>query len=133
MTIDKTYMSTVIHKLAEDIKAKEMDYGMNGLKVQISFNLTEAQVLLDALKEQTSWISCDDRLPKEDTDVWIQYGPSMMVGYYKKDYTVYSPGYEDLDDTGWYDEHDEFICSTYDVVAWMPLPERYKPESKEEV
>ena len=69
MTIDKTYMSTIIHKLVEDIKAKEMDYGMNGLKVQIPFNLTEAQVLLDALKESTSWISCDDRLPEEDTDV----------------------------------------------------------------
>ena len=49
MTIDKVYMSTIIHKLVEDIKAKELDYGMNGLKVQMSFSLTEAQVLLDAL------------------------------------------------------------------------------------
>ena len=49
MIIDKAYMLPIIHKLVEDIKAKEMDYGINGLKVQISFGLTEAQVLLDAL------------------------------------------------------------------------------------
>ena len=49
MTIDKVYMLPIIHKLVEDIKAKELDYGMNGLKVQISFNRTEAQILLDAL------------------------------------------------------------------------------------
>lgn len=86
---------------------------------------------LKQLREQTRWIPCDDRLPEEDTDVWIQYGPSMMVGYYKKDHTVYSPGYKDLDDTGWYDKHDEFICGAYDVMAWMPLPERYKPDKAE--
>ena len=58
----------------------------------------------------------------------LSFSNNLMVGYYKKDHTVYSPGYEDLDDTGWYDEHDEFICGAYDVMAWMPLPERYKPE-----
>ena len=49
MNIDKAYMTVIVHKLVEDIKAKEMDYCMNGAKVQISFNLTEAQILLDAL------------------------------------------------------------------------------------
>lgn len=49
MTINKAYMLPIIHKLVEDIKAKEMDYGINGVKVQISFNLTEARILLDAL------------------------------------------------------------------------------------
>jgi hypothetical protein len=54
MTIDKAYMLPIIHKLVEDIKAKEMDYGMSGLKVQISLNLTEAQILLDALLKSES-------------------------------------------------------------------------------
>lgn len=49
MTIDKGYMLPIMHKLVEDIKAKEMEYAINGLKVQISFSLTEAQILLDAL------------------------------------------------------------------------------------
>ncbi len=47
--INNAYMITVINKLLEDIRAKEMDYGMNGTKVQISFGKKEAQVLYDAL------------------------------------------------------------------------------------
>lgn len=54
MTIDKVYMLHIIHKLVEDIKAKEMDYGINGVKVQISFSQTEAQILLDALLKAES-------------------------------------------------------------------------------
>jgi len=54
MTIDKGYMLPIMHKLVEDIKAKEMDYGINGVKVQISFSLTEAQILLDALLKAES-------------------------------------------------------------------------------
>ena len=54
MTINKAYMLPIIYKLVEDIKAKEMDYGINGVKVQISFNLTEARVLLDALLKEES-------------------------------------------------------------------------------
>lgn len=54
MTIDKVYMLPIIHKLVEDIKAKEMEYGINGVKVQISFSLTEAQILLDALLKAES-------------------------------------------------------------------------------
>ncbi len=54
MNIDTAYMLPVIHKLVEDIKAKETDYCMNGVKVQISFSRTEAQVLLDALLKAES-------------------------------------------------------------------------------
>lgn len=54
MTIDKVYMLPIIHKLVEDIKSKEMEYGINGVKVQISFSLTEAQILLDALLKAES-------------------------------------------------------------------------------
>lgn len=49
MNINNAYMVTIIHKLLEDIHAKEMDYGANDLKVQISFGKKEAQVLYDAL------------------------------------------------------------------------------------
>lgn len=54
MTIDKVYMLPIIHKLVEDIKAKEMEYCINGVKVQISFSRTEAQILLDALLKAES-------------------------------------------------------------------------------
>lgn len=51
MSIDKAYMRVIIHKLIEDIKAKETDYAINGLKVQISLSYEEAKVLFDALAE----------------------------------------------------------------------------------
>ena len=43
-------MTVIIHKALEDIKAKELDYGVNGAKVQILLGHDEAQVLLDALE-----------------------------------------------------------------------------------
>ena len=49
MKIDNTYMLTVIHKLLEDIKAKEFENAANGVKVQMFFGREEAQVLYDAL------------------------------------------------------------------------------------
>lgn len=52
MKMDKTtYMTAIIHKLLEDIKAKEIDYGTNGVKVQLLLGRDEAQVLLDALEK----------------------------------------------------------------------------------
>ena len=49
MKINNTYMLTVIHKLLEDIKAKEFDNATNEVKVQMFFGREEAQVLYDAL------------------------------------------------------------------------------------
>ena len=49
MEINKDYMAIIIHKVLEDIKAKELDYGINGAKVQINLGYDEAKVLLDAL------------------------------------------------------------------------------------
>lgn len=43
-------MTIIIHKLLEDIKAKELNYGINGVKMQILLGYDEAQVLLDALE-----------------------------------------------------------------------------------
>lgn len=56
-------MKIIIHKLLEDIKAKELDYGLNGVKVQISLGRNEAQVLLDALENITL-----DKIRAEITD-----------------------------------------------------------------
>lgn len=52
MNIDRAYMTVVIAKLVDDIKAKEFEWCDNGVKVQISFNYTEAMVLLDALVDK---------------------------------------------------------------------------------
>ena len=41
-----------MQKLLSDIKAKELDYGINGVKVSISLDFHEALVLVNALKEK---------------------------------------------------------------------------------
>ncbi len=50
--IDNKYMLVVMQKLLNDIKAKELDYGMNGVKVAISLDFHETLVLVNALKEK---------------------------------------------------------------------------------
>ena len=52
--IDNKYMLVVMQKLLSDIKAKEIDYGMNGVKVSISLDFHETLVLVNALKEKVN-------------------------------------------------------------------------------
>lgn len=50
MTINAAYMANIIDKVVTDIRAKEIDFGMNGVKVQIALGWEEANVLLNALE-----------------------------------------------------------------------------------
>lgn len=78
------------------------------------------------------WIPVSERrFPDDETEVLIQYGQSMMVGYHIFDHTIYPFGYEDENETGWYDSKDNFICGSDEVIAWMPLPETYKEAENE--
>lgn len=85
----------------------------------------------EALKNerpQSAWIPVSERLPDNETEVLFQYqyGKSMMVGYYVHDFTEYPPEFADENETGWYDNKDNFICGSDEVIAWQPLPEPYK-------
>lgn len=51
MTIDKQYMTVIMHKALEDIKAKEFDYASNKVKIRIALGEEEINVLLEALTE----------------------------------------------------------------------------------
>jgi hypothetical protein len=79
------------------------------------------------------WIPVSERrFPDDETEVLIQYGQSMMVGYHIFDRTIYPSEFEDENETGWYDSKDNFICGSDEVIAWMPLPEAYKEAENED-
>ena len=75
------------------------------------------------------WIPVDDRLPEvdEDTEETIEddYCPEYIVtirGASESTVLKYSPNGTWFDDNG----------NAYDVIAWCPLPEPYRPERSEE-
>ncbi|MCR5452798.1 MAG: DUF551 domain-containing protein [Lachnospiraceae bacterium] len=113
-------------------------YGVNGLE-EFEFSNVFEKHYADFIKSlppvtpksETEWIPVSEGFPKDEQDVLIQYGNSIFVGYHKRDFTVYGPGFEDLDETGWYDEHDEFVDDSDSITAWMPLPELYKQTKSE--
>lgn len=52
MKIDRQYMTVIMHKALEDLKAKEFDYASNNVKIQIALGKEEISVLLEALAEK---------------------------------------------------------------------------------
>lgn len=103
------------------------------IEVRDNFDVGYVQGLEDGRKEKThgDWIPVSERFPDNETEVLIQCSQSMMVGYHIFDYTIYPFGHEDLNETGWYDSIDDYICGDDEVIAWMPLPEPYKEEENE--
>lgn len=77
-------------------------------------------------RPQGEWIPVSERLPDNETEVLIQYGQSILVGYHMWDFTVYPSEFADGNETGWYDCKDDFICGSDEVTAWQSLPEPYK-------
>jgi hypothetical protein len=92
------------------------------------YHFTEVRQIIN--ETPSPWIPVSERFPDDETEVLIQYGQSFMVAYHIFDNTIYPFGYEDEDETGWYDNKDDFICGSDEVIAWMPLPEPYKEAEK---
>ena len=75
-------------------------------------------------KDEDEWIPCDVRLPKQNEYIGNvckyyliqnEYGDMCVARYTKK---------------GWNSIDSPFFLD--DIVAWMPLPEKYKTEMREE-
>lgn len=82
--------------------------------------LSACNIVIQTL-EQTKWISCNKRLPKVNEYYLVQngYGDMLVAKYVKKDC------WEEI-----YSRHKLGVLD--DIVAWMPLPKKYKTESEKE-
>ena len=97
-----------------------------------SIMLNEAlDMAIKALEQETKWIPVDDRLPKDDDDVLVCFPQGgMAVAYYHIDDTHYPTQYEDLNETGWFNEEGDAFY--FEPIAWMPLPKPYEPQESED-
>lgn len=86
------------------------------------------------LMEATKWIPVTDRLPEEDKEVLITYkgkGDELYKPYSNIDITTYGQMYFGGNKVGnhkhWRSPF-QYFYDNYEVTAWMPLPEPYRPE-----
>lgn len=71
------------------------------------------------------WIPCSERMPEEESNVIITTkAGNVMVGMYTKKYG------QRMSEGFICDDYFVYMCS---VVAWMPLPEPYKPTEPKEI
>lgn len=91
------------------------------------------KLALKALKQESRWIPCSERLPEENGRYLVTRGLNACVSLWNR---VYIVNYSDLmglkkEKIWWsgnvgksdFEKHD-------DVLAWMPLPKPYKAESE---
>lgn len=94
------------------------DAKSNNADTDIAFSGIRAQVAkLSPVTPTQKWIPCSDRLPENDEDMLITNGIGINIGW------------NDTDDHKWR-LRDDYIMDS--VIAWMPLPEKYKAEMEEE-
>ena len=84
------------------------------------------------------WIPCEERLPNDDEDVLISYCHKEGEGntsHVYIDITSYGQMYFGGNRVGDYKHWRapfEYFESNYEVIAWMPLPEPYGAERKDD-
>ena len=87
----------------------DTDIAFSGIRTQVA--------KLPPVTSAQKWIPCSDRLPENDEDMLITNGIGINIGW------------NDTDDHKWR-LRDDYIMDS--VIAWMPLPEKYKAEMEEE-
>jgi hypothetical protein len=79
---------------------------------------------LPSVTPTRKWIPCSERLPKKSGNYWCTFGGTNLTG---KDYYTTESDAKEI-----FDEPEEYVgWQTQNVIAWMPLPEAYKPEMEE--
>lgn len=98
------------------------DAKSNNADTNIAFSGIRAQVAklspVTPAPKKDGWIPCSERLPENDEDVLTTNGIGINICWI------------DTDDHKWRLRNDDYIMDS--VIAWMPLPEKYKAETEGE-
>ena len=82
----------------------------------------EHRLVLELL-EQTEWIPVSERLPEKSGDYWCTFGGTYITG---SDYYTTESDAKEI-----FEEPEEYAgWRSQNVIAWMPLPKRYKPQER---
>lgn len=135
-----------IKQLPSVVDACLDDAILNEVRQDLNEKLDKVCKLAIKALEQTRWIPCSERLPKDLEPVnitWINHNPESYYADIKdKPFTatgVYFNGQ-------WYwwstlctdilaeysHNYDDVIDDDIEIIAWMPLPEPYKEENNEQ-
>ena len=115
----------IFHKYAEDIMGRPVYTHEFGVDLFTNELKKKAEPDFIALckdnNSETKWVPVTERLPEEDGTYLVTVRDEDLG--FTTDYAYYS-----TDDNQW-SLDDEWLDG--DIVAWMPMPEPYKPESEE--
>ena len=90
------------------------------------FILKAARLYDEGLRNLPDWISCDERLPKEDESVlvqprWADEKFELIIAWRGVNMWTGTDGWG----------HENGYLDNDEVIAWMPLPTLYKKEGAE--
>ena len=77
---------------------------------------------INRIQSKYGWVPCSERMPEKYIGEWLcctKDGEIMILPYDTPGDGSKECVFYELDDDG-------YLYNTYDVVAWMPLPEPYK-------
>ena len=89
---------------------------------------------MPTIEPEQKWIPCSERLPEEDywTGANFQYSASALMTVYNAEDEETIIDYGHTVDGKWYSETtDCLVPSSWEVLAWMPLPEPYGEDDHE--
>lgn len=120
MTIDEAI------KHAEEVASRMFDDRVHCVKCADEHRqLAEWLKELKQLREQTTWIPCSERLPKDKETVLVTFKHFVSGNTIGLGSVILLRG-----KPHWHVR--EQSLGTYDVLAWMPLPPCYDPQESED-